>query len=458
MSMTALLFAFLAIQECDRVHADSATGEITLAGRNSTLREHSDPSKFDVTTEMTVYRGRLIAACCMDFDDSSIYPAAAYSTEADLLEYSPERDEWTTLRHMDASMVFNMRVIGDTLYVPEYFPFNGRSRMVHTFDGKEWGCLGLLPDEAWHIMDVIRIGDTFYASGSWRDLDPEKRKSDPDWWKGYGHVHMSKDGGKTWTDIRRSREVGRCLDMVEFRGKLYCNERGYQLIAWDGQKWEEVPVRFENSKVDAKLGSAHLAVVGDRILAINADLYYAFDGKTWKSHQPGFIDLWKDGTKLYGLRKDGSVALTDDGAKWTPVTKEKEGVPAKEFDRLAPKGRPLNRGAVTLHRGRLWVGTSATGKLYAAPYEEKGSYSSKPEKVEVGAKVTLTWEQAGIVRLRVRTAETSDDLSKGAWKDVASSPASITLGKKHVWVQWRADFESDGRKTPVLRGARLIFD
>jgi len=451
--MVHLLAAMLLLQDVDRVRVDPA-GDVTLAPRNSVLRRQADPSKFDVITEMIVYRGRLIATACMDFDETSIYQASAYSTEAQLVEFLPDKGEWTVLREFQQSMLFNSRVIDGLLMVPEYFPMNDRSRRIHTFDGKEWGELGLLPQETWHIMDVLRIGDALYCSGSWRDLDPDARQNDPNWMKGYGHVFESKDNGKTWKDIRRSKDNGRCLDMVEFKGRLYCNERGFHLISWDGKAWTEIPVRFDGAKVDAKLGSAHLMTFADRIVAINADLIYTYDGKKWTSAQPGYIDLWREGNVLYGLREDGHVASTTDALKWTTVT-TKEGVPAKEFDRQATKGRPIHRGAIAMHRGRLFVGTGAEGFIYAAAYEEKGSLTSKPEKIEAGAKLSLSWEATAGVRLRWRSAASQDDLAKASWKDAAASPAEVAPAKKHRWVQWRADFEGDGAKSPVLRAVKL---
>lgn len=436
-------------QEADRVHVDPSTGEITLAGRNTSLREQSAPSSFDVVTGMAVFRGRLIAAACMDFDETSLYQASAYSADADLLEYAPGRDEWTLLRRERQSMIFNMRVVGDRLLVPEYFPFNERSRYIHVFDGRDWTDMGPLEREAWHIMDVIGIGDTLYASGSWRDADPEARRRDPDWWKGYGHVFMSADGGRTWRDIRRSKDVGRCLDMVAFRERLYCNERGIRLIAWDGRAWEEVPVRLGNPPVDAKLGGGRLDVFADRIVAINADLYYTYDGKAWRSFRPGFIGLWKEGPQLFGLRKDGTVSVTGDAETWTKIA---GGVPFEEFDRQAPKGRPLHRGALAMHRGRLWVGTGSKGRFYAAPCEEKGTYTASPERFEPGTALAFSWEAVGAVRMEVRTGESPEGLSKTSWR---SAEARVVLPGKHSWAQWRARLEGDGRKTPVLRSVRL---
>jgi hypothetical protein len=195
-------------------------------------------------------------------------------------------------------------------------------------------------------------------------------------------------------------------------------------------------------------------VFADRIVAVNPNLYYTFDGKAWTSHTPGFIDLWRGGKKLYGLREDGHVHVTEDALRWSRVT-NREGVPAPEFDRAVAKGKPIHRGAVVLDRGRLFVGTSAEGKIFAAPYEERGSCTAKPVRLVSGAQATLSWDATAGVRIRYRTAETAEELSKASWKEAAESPVTITLPKKHAWAQARAELESDGRRTPILRSLRI---
>jgi hypothetical protein len=454
--MAGLLFFLIAssAQELDRVHVDAATGEITLAARNSKLREHAKAPKWDVITDMVVLQGRLLASTTFDFGGQWELSPWAYSKGAQVLEYSPGKDQWTVLRDFESSMFLNIRVVGDRLMIPEFFPLEERSRLVHTFDGRDWETLGLLPQQNWHVMDVTRFRDRLYVSGSWRDLDPEAAKKDPNWWPGYGRVFESADEGKTWAEIRRTRENGRVLDMVEYQGRLFACERGIQLIAWDGKSWEEIPVRFEKEKVEPKLGNGGLMVFAGKILAINADLYYTFDGKRWLSHTPGYIALWRDGAKLYGLRDDGNVNVTEDAVKWTRVTNE--GVPAKEFDRQAPKGRPLHRGSLALYRGRLFVGTGAEGRIYAAPIEDKGSFSSKPVKFDGGDKLALSWETAGAgVRLQFRTAERAEDLAKALWKPANKSPLTIALPKKQSWAQYRVELESDGKAIPLLKSATL---
>jgi len=101
------------------------------------------------------------------------------------------------------------------------------------------------------------------------------------------------------------------------------------------------------------------------------------------------------------------------------------------------------------------VGTGAEGKIYAAPLEEKGSLVSKPAKFDPGDKLSLAWDAAGAVRLQFRIAERSEDLSKSTWKPAEKSPAPILLSKKQAWVQYRADLESDGKTTPLLRLIKL---
>ncbi len=452
----ALLFPlllFLAQARLDRVHLDADSGEITLAGRTDALREHSRPTKWDVVTDLVVFRGRLLAIACMDFDGSSGMLAPwAYSNGAEVLEYSPRTDEWTVLRDMEGSMFFNARVVDGRLLLPEYYPLEGRSRLVHSFDGVEWTTLGLLPEQNWHVMDAAGFGGRLYASGAWRDQAPVDEDDPKTWWNGYGHVFESADGGKTWRDIRRTSENGRVLDLVEFRGRLWGNERGHRLIAWDGKRWEEVPVRLSQAGV-VPLGNANLYVFAGRIFAAHADLVYTYDGAKWDSYRPGFLDVWVEGKRAWGLRENGKVAVSEDGVHWTLRTRE--GVPPKEFDRIAQAGRPLHRGSVALHRGRLFVGTGAEGRIWAAPYEEKGSLTSEPAELPVGSPPALLWEAEGAgARVRWRTAATGEDLEKAPWKDATASPARIDPPRKHRWVQWRVQMESDGRRTPVVRGVR----
>lgn len=448
-----LLATLLLMQAADRVHIDKETGQITLAGRNAVLREHSDPSGFDVITDMVEYRGRLLASACYSFDGGDMLSPWAYSHAAQVLEFDPATNAWSVLQDFKVSMFLNLRVVGDRLMAPEFHPFEERSRLVHTYDGTTWSTLGLLPRQNWHVMDVIAWKDKLYVSGSWRDEDPRAPKNDPGWWPGYGRVFESGDAGATWKEIRRTKENGRVLDMVVFDGALWANERGEHLIRWDGSRWEEVPVRLGKTQVDAKLGSAHLRVFAGKIVAINSNLVYTFDGKTWNSATPGFIDLWEEDGTLLGLRDDGTVWTTRDAAKWTKLTKE--GVPAREFERQAQKGRPLHRGSVALHRGRLFVGTGAEGKIYAAPYEERGSWTSDPRRLPDGGRSVLSWTAAGTAKLKWRTADDAPRVLKASWKEVASGETPLDWPKGHAWIQFRADLESDGSSTPVVSAPAL---
>src|SRR5262245_35711536 len=191
MASIAALILLLSVQELDRVVQDPATGELTLAARNTKLREHAKAPKWDVITEMVVYQGRLLASAAFDFTGPWELTPWAYSRGSQVLEYSVAEDQWSVLRNLESSMILNMRVVGDRLMIPEFFPLEEKSRLVHTFDGHAWGTLGLLPQQNWHAMDVLSLGEKLYVSGSWRDLDPEAQKKDPNWWPGYGRVFES---------------------------------------------------------------------------------------------------------------------------------------------------------------------------------------------------------------------------------------------------------------------------
>lgn len=445
-----LLLAVLLSQECERVHFEN--DEVTLAGPSTRLLEHAKPAKGHVITDMVVWRGRLLASACYDFDTEWFLKPWGYSNSAQILEYSPERDAWTVLHDLAESMVLNVRVVDDRVMIPEFYPLRERSRLVHVFDGKDWSALGLLPAQNWHVMDVRRFGKDLYVSGAWRDESPG---DDPQWWKGYGRVFRSTDGA-SWTEIYRTKENGRVLDMVEFRGRLYANEIGRRLIAWDGKRWEEIPVRLDpKPPAEPMLGSAHLAVFADRIVAINSELYYLFDGKKWTSHVPGYIDLWCEGRTLFGLRDNGHVYSTADPVAWERVTQEP--VPAREFARMAARGRPLHRGSVAMHRGRLFVGTGAEGRIYAAPYFEKGRFVSRPLEVDLSTGARAEWEavtpKGTAVRVRVRSADSKEKLEKAPWREI--QPGGLAPAKGHRWLQWRADLESDGKRTPLVRRFRV---
>lgn len=439
---------------------DEPSGRITLAPDTSRLIPHGDPSKWNVITEMVVFQNRLLAFACLDFETPGTFQPFAYSNGAQTLEFLPERNEWTILRDEEASMIFNARVVGDRLMIPEFFPLQERSRLVHTFDGKTWGMLGLLPIQNWHVMDVLRWKEKLYVSGSWRDAGEEAPKDDPHWWPGYGRVFESEDDGKTWKEIRRTKENGRVIDMVEYHGRLYANERGEHLIAWDGTRWEEIAVSLDTKeKIEPKLGNAQLFVFADRIVAINDPLYYLYDGKTWSSHVPGFIDAWVKGGTLYGLRSDGSVHSSPDAKKWTPITKE--GVPQKEFDRVTGQGkRPLHRGSLAVFQGRLFVGTGNEGTIYASAFEKKGRLVSKPVEWTEKSPPSLEWaatSPAGTsVALSFRSSDRADRLSKAAWREVRDpSPAKLPLPSGHRWVQYRIDMEGDGCRSPILQSCRV---
>ena len=415
--MTLALLLLLAAQDgSEKVFVD-AGGTVTLTGRHAKLVEHSDPSKRGVIVDLLVFKGRLIAF-------------GTYDGNTEILEYDLRSDEWKVIKESQG-FIINPRVVGDRILMPDHVG----SGPVHTFDGETWG--GLTIPRQLHTMDVAPFGGQLYVSTGGTS--------------NRGKVLESADDGVTWKEIRETKDAGRVLDMVEFKGKLWANERGAQLIAWDGKVWTEHPVKLPvKEKIDAKVGNAQLFVLGDRILATQAELVYTFDGSKWSSSAPGYIDLWREGKVMYGLREDGSVHSSTDGAKWSAVTKEHAA--AKDFDRNYGGARPYHRGAIAMHRGRLWVG-AGEGKMYAGTVEEKGRWSSPAFERGPYQENVLAWESSApegtTLKVKVRSAESREGLDGAAWVDATGD--RHTVAESHRFGQVRAELGSDGRKTPALR-------
>ncbi len=414
-----LLLGSLA-QEADKVSIEGGT--VTLAGRHAKLVEHSDPSKRGVIVDLIVFKGRLIAF-------------GSYNGNTEILEYDVLGDAWKLLKD-SLGFIINPRVVGDRILMPDHVG----SGPVHTFDGETWG--GLTIPRQLHTMDVAPFGGKLYVSTGGTS--------------NRGKVLESADDGLTWKEIRETKDAGRVLDMVEFKGKLWANERGAQLIAWDGKAWTEHPVKLPvKEKIDAKVGNAQLFVLGDKILATQAELVYTFDGTKWSSSAPGYIDLWREGKTMYGLREDGSVHSSTDGAKWSAVTKEH--APAKDFDTNYSGSRPYHRGAIAIHRGRLWVG-AGEGKMYAGTFEEKGRWTSAALERGPYQEAVLAWESSApdgtVLKMKVRSAETREGLDGAAWVDATDNRHAVA--ESHRFAQVRAEMTSDGTKTPVVRVAGFV--
>lgn len=429
------------------------TRAATLAADNSKLVYHSDPAKWDVIGNMILLDGRLLASSSFDFTEGRMLSPWAYSDQSQVLEYDPVDDEWRVIKDIDKSMIFNLRAVDGKLMIAEYYPWT--AHRVTVYDGKEWTELGHLSGPMLHGMDIGSWNGKLYWSGAWRATTIEDALKDPNWYGGYGRVYESADGGATWKEVYADALNGRMQDFLVFKGKLWCNRRGQTLMRYDGKEWKEFPVNLPTNKGDkAVLGSGLLYLFKDHLLAVSSPLVYRFDGEKWSAFMPGFLRLWIDGDVAHGIRDDGHVYSSTDGQKWWKVT-ETAGVPKEEFDRLCQAGRTLRRGSVAMYRGRLHVGTGATGKFYAAAYKPKGTIVGPPHKTEGGR--TLTWDakvpEGTKLVASVRTAKTSKELKTAPWKgEYASSPAPVSIPRGHAWMQVRFTLESsDGRKSPAVR-------
>lgn len=432
-----------------------ADGALSLASDWAKWSKPQDPSKWHVTTDLKVFQGRLFASSCYDFDDKGMLSPWAYSDGNEFSEYLPATGEWKVVHSQKTSMVFNMQVLGKKLMAPEFHAFT--ANRLYSFDGREWSESFPLPKEMLHGMDLCEWKGKIYLGGSWRTKSGETAQNDPNWYGGYARLFESADEGKSWKEVYETKENGRVLSMTPWRDKLWINSRGFDLMSWDGKAWTQVPIRIKNSNVNPALGPGPLIVMGDRLCIVNAPLVYLFDGKEWESVTPGYVTCAKLGDTLYGVRDDGQVCSTADGKKWTKVTTE--AIPREEFDRKAPLGRPIKRGSITIHRGRLVVGTGATGLVYLSALHEKGTATLAPVKSSLStATVSVDADVPDGTKLTVqlRSAKSKDELTKASWKS-PDDKGAVRFGKSDEWLQARVVMESDKerRKSPLVRAITL---
>jgi hypothetical protein len=419
---------------------------LTLRTALPTLAFLCDPSKYDVITDMTVFRGRLFASSSYNVDNQFLY-----SPNGQILEAEPWGG-WKVEKDVRGSMLLNVRATGGRLF---YACFSGPTDEVGAYDGTTWDLLEKLPQRMLHGMDVCAYKGKLYWSGALRPLKAEDFEKIPDASKGLGVVFESGDEGKTWKEVFRDKEPGRILDMVVLKDKLYANRRGINLMSWDGAAWKDLPVAVPTNPGDkALLGAGLLTVHKDAILAVSTPLYYRFDGNRWTSHTPGFFRLFVDGDRVYGLRPDGHVYQSTDGTTWSKLTEA--GVPPEEFGPDPAKTRtaaPLRRGSLAVHRDRLYVGTGNEGKIYASKFLAKGAYTSGARPTAGGTK--LVWDAhappGSTFTMSVRTAVTKEQLSSAEWRE---ADETFVVPKDHRFLQYRASFTSEGSHTPVLQGVR----
>jgi hypothetical protein len=426
-----------------QTHADRS---LTLKTELSKLVYLCDPSKYDVITDFTVFKGRLFCSSSYNVDNQFLYSQNGQVLEAE------RSGEWKVAQDVRGSMLLNLRVAGGRL---AYACFSGPTDEVGVYDGSAWAMLAKLPQRMLHGMDVCAYKGKLYWSGALRPLKAEEFEKIPDASKGLGVVFESADEGKTWKEVYRDKEPGRILDMVVMKDKLYANRRGINLMSWDGAAWKEIPVAVPTNPGDkALLGAGLLTVHKDAILAVSTPLYYRFDGTKWTSHTPGFFRLFVDDDRLYGLRADGHVYVSTDGKTWTKLTET--GVPPEEFGPDPAKTRtaaPLRRGSLAFHRDRLYVGSGNEGKLFASKFVAKGTYVSGPRSTTGGTK--LMWDvhapAGSTFSISVRSAVTKEQLASAEWREADDT---LAVPKEHPFLQYRATFTSEGPYSPVLQRVR----
>ncbi|HXX94514.1 MAG TPA: hypothetical protein VEN81_12840, partial [Planctomycetota bacterium] len=385
--------------------------------------------------------GRLLAST--SFHVSS---AKMYSYSAQVLEALPT-GQWKLLKDVGGTMLLNLRTLGDRV---GYASFSGATDLVGVYDGTDWGALARLPQPMLHGMDVCAFRGKLYWSGSLRVTSAEELRENPDASKGLGVVYESADDGKTWKEIYRDKEPGRVQDLVVLKDRLYANRRGVSLLSWDGAAWKDLPVGVPTKPGDkALLGDGLLSVHQGAILAASNPLYYRFDGSKWTSHVPGFLKIFVDGDRAWGLRSDGHVYLSTDGVTWKKQTET--GVPPDEFG--PSKLHPLRRGSLAVWGGRIFVGTGTGGKIFASPVLAKGVYLSRARPTDSGSH--LRWEadvpEGATLEMSVRTAPTEEGLAGAPWRE-AGEALEVPAG--HRLLQYRASFGSDGSYSPVLKSVR----
>jgi hypothetical protein len=419
------------------VHTDRSLG---LESDFSKLVYIADPSKHDVISSMVVFRGRLFASSSFQ-----ITAPRSYSFSSQVLEALPTGD-WKVAKDVGGTMLLDLRVVDNRLM---HASFSGPTDLVGAYDGTDWSSLAKLPQPLLHGMDVCAWKGKLYCSGSLRTTAGEDVK-DSAATGGVGVVYESADGGKTWKETYRDKEAGRIQDLVVLKDRLYANRRGISLLSWDGTAWKDIPVGVPTKPGDkALLGDGLLTVHNGAILAVSNPIYYRFDGGKWTSHVPGFLRLFVDGDRVYGVRSDGHVYQSGDGTSWKKITET--GVPPEEFG--PAKNHTLRRGSVAVHDGRLYVGTGSEGKIYASTLVPKGTFTSRARPASPGSR--LAWEaetpDGTTLSMGVRTAASEDGLATAAWGET-QGPVEVPSG--HRYLQYRASLTSTGALSPVLKSVR----
>lgn len=436
----------------DRRSVGSAGGAAVSGGDLRKVPGSQDVSEHDVISDFSVFQGRLFAAVCFQLDGGMV-GHSGYSSGTDIAEFDPAAGAWRRVKRLDGSMVLNLRVAGDRLH---YACFSGATSTVGTFDGREWGEIGKLPAVMLHGMDVAVHDGKVWWAGSWRPTTRDEILKDPRAALGVGKIFCTSDGGVTWTETFKDTEGGRIQDLVVYKGALYANRRGSDLMKWSGTAWEMIPLELPTKKGEkAMLGDSQLIVLKDALLAVNPVCVYRYDGSKWSSTAPGFLKAWVDGTTAYALRDDGHVHSSSDGQSWKKLTDA--GAPKELFSKKAGRGWTIRRGSVALFGGRLFIGAGSEGRILSSAPAASGTMISPPRKAAGGTR--LEWEakvpEGAKLTLAVRTASSADALPNAPWgPESGSAPLTPGAPAGHAWIQYRATFGSDGKASAALTAVR----
>jgi hypothetical protein len=103
-----------------------------------------------------------------------------------------------------------------------------------------------------------------------------------------------------------------------------------------------------------------------------------------------------------------------------------------------------------MYRGRLFAGSGYEGVIYASEFKKKGKYVSKPFQTQAKE---ITHEKAvpegTSLKFKIRSGSSLNQTVRAPWREKTAIPDG------HTYVQYMAEFTSDGKKTPVLKNIKF---